>query len=322
MKVDFKIFCKKVKYALIWLWRRDALIFLLFVGLAFIFWWGRMMSSPRDTNIKVSIEYTGIPAEVLIDRELPNTLLIAARDDGKQLRQLSHNDLHVNINLAPFCLEKQGEVKLTADILRPRLQDILPGSTSIQQITPEEIRFNYHTQYSKIVPVKLQAHVKAADQYQLIGDAKLTPEAVHIYGSQEFIDSIQHILTDSIHIYDLRDSIVETINLTVPNHIRIQPSQVMATWHAEQFTEKSFTLPIQVLGKPKGERLRLFPQIANVTVRVGVSNFANIQAEDIQVVCHYPKEETQSMPLQVHTDNPHIYNIRISPSSVEYIIVR
>lgn len=280
------------------------------------------MSSPRDMNIKVSIDYTGIPAEILIDKQLPKTLQVSLRDDGKQLRQLSHNDLHVNINLSSFWLEEQGEVKLTADILRPRLQDILPGSTSIQHIAPEEIQFTYCTQNSKIVPIKLQAQVTIADQYQLIGDAKITPEVVHIYGSQEVIDSIDYILTDSIHIENLRDSISETITLAAPAGIRIHPTSVLVEWQAEQFTEKSFTLPIQVVGQTQGERLRLFPQIANVIVRVSVSDFASIQADDIKVVCHYPKEETQSMPLEVHTDNPHIYNIRISPSSVEYIIVR
>lgn len=322
MKPNLAIFRKKAKYYLLWLWRKDAIIFLLFVGLASIFWWGRVMSSSRDMNIKLPVTYTGIPNEVSFNRELPTTLIITVRDEGKQLRQLSHQDIVLNLNLSSFLHDKQGEVKLTADMLRPRIQDLLPGSTNIQHITPEEIQFSYDSENMKKVGVKIKAEVSAAEQYQLVGGAKIIPDTVQIFGSKDAIDSIQYILTDSIHIHNLRDSISLEVKLIAPNGIRVKPQTISVSWLAEQFTEKSFVLPIEVENTTAGEKLRLFPQTAEVIIRVCVSEFSNIQASDLQVVCQYPLEETKSLPLEIKTSNPHIYNTRISPSSVEYIIER
>lgn len=322
MKLDLTIFHKKAKSLWLLLWRKDAFIFLLFVGLTSIFWWGHVMSSSRDMNIKVSIAYTGIPNKTLLEKELPTSLTMTLRDEGKRLRQLSRSNLQVTINLSEFLLQESGEVKLTADILRPRLQDLIPGSTHIQRITPEEISFAYQNQSSKLVPIHIQADVNTAPQHQLVGGAAITPCSVYVFGKQEIIDSISYILTEQIQITDLRDSTHVIARLISPEQVRVKPSEVAVSYYAEQFTEKSFVLPIHVEGQPYGDKLRLFPNKAEVTVRVCISKFSNIQAEDIQLVCHYPEKETKYLPLEVKTVNPHIHNIRISPSSVEYIIER
>ena len=322
MQKYWDIFRKKVKYAWLWIWRKDVVIFLLFVGLTMIFWWGRVMSSPRDMHMKVSVNYTGIPQQIVLDRELPNTLTITVRDEGKHLRQVSRHGVELSINLSRYLREDHGRVELTADVLRPKLQDILLGSMQLQQVAPESIVFAYHTQQRKRVPVCVQSEVTIADQYHLVGNGKVQPDSVNIFGDKETIYAIAQILTDSVRVEMLRDSVTQIVALQVPKGIRVEPNVVTIAWKAEQFTEKTFTLPVQVEGLPVGEKLRLFPQIAEVSVHVSMSHFADITSEDIQVVCHYPEEERTSLPLEVKTNNPHIYSTRISPAAVEYIIER
>ena len=48
---------KKVRYIWLWLWRKDVVIFLLFIGLSSIFWFGRAMSSPRDMKLAVGVNF-------------------------------------------------------------------------------------------------------------------------------------------------------------------------------------------------------------------------------------------------------------------------
>ena len=85
----------------IWLWllSKDILIFLLFVGLVFAFWWGRSMTSSRDGNIRVEINYSGVDDRVVFATPLPTQLTVSVRDNGKQLRQLSRQTLSLNLNL-------------------------------------------------------------------------------------------------------------------------------------------------------------------------------------------------------------------------------
>jgi YbbR domain-containing protein len=322
LRLNFNIFRNKAKNLWLLLWRKDAFIFLLFVGLTSIFWWGHVMSSSRDMSLKIPIIYSGISEEIVIDEELPTTLTIVVRDDGKRLRQISRSDIQTKLQLGEFIQQANGEVHLTTDILRSRIQDLLPGSTNIQKILPEEIFFTYHIQHTKLVPVHIQADVDVAPQHQMIGDVELSQDSVRIFGANEVIDSILYIATDSIIVRDLRDSVCITTGLVTPQNVRVVPNQISAQWHAEPFTEKSFKLPIKVVGLPKGERIRLFPQKADVTVRVGISNYTALQAKDIQLFCQYPEHDCQALLLQVKTTKPYIYNIRISPSSVEYIIER
>ena len=311
---------KQAKRLWLWLLRNDIVIFLLFVGLVSIFWWGRTMSSPRDIYLHVTVSYTGISKQIIFAEELPTSITLMVRDNGQELRKITQQDLQVSINLTPYLSEETGVVSLSAEVLRPRLQDILPGSTTIQQITPEAIESAYYVQKMKTVPVHVQSQISAATQYQLVGNEKITPNYVQIFGNQDDIDRIEYILTDSIRIADLRDTISLSAPLLVPAGIRVHPESVQVEWQAEQFTEKSFILPIQSVGMPEGKQMRLFPQQVNVTVRVGISHFTEVQEFDFQAVCYYPTEQCDALPIEVKTTNPHISNIRISPSSVEYLI--
>lgn len=320
LNLNTDIFRKQFKSIWLWILRKDALIFVLFVGLASIFWWGRTMSSPRDMDVRVNISYTDISEQIIFTKELPKNLTIVVRDNGQQLRRINQQNLNLAINLSPYLSMDHGVFTLTADILRPRLQDILPGSTIIQQIIPETIEVAYYRQQSKMVPVVLQSQVSVAPQHQLVGDAKITPDHVQILGDKDNIDTISHIATDTIRITDLRESIRMSAPLLPPSGTRVQPASVQIEWQAEQFTEKSFVIPIEIIGLPNDKQIRLFPQQVEVKMRVGISHFAEVQESDLQAICHYPTQPCNALPIEIKTDNPHISNIRFSPTSVEYII--
>ena len=308
----------------LWLWllSKDILIFLLFVGLVFAFWWGRSMTSSRDGNIRVEINYSGVDGRVVFATPLPTQLTVSVRDNGKQLRQLSRQTLSLNLNLSSLIVERGGVLQLTADMLRPRLQDILPGSTIVLQIIPEQFQTSYHIESTKMVPIMLQAQVRYAAQYQTKNLPLLSTDSVRIYGTEKLLSDIDCIYTDSILINDLRDSITQTVALQLPSSIRCSTTQIQVTFQAEQFTDKSFTLPIHTLQVPEGEHMRLFPQQTTIVVRVGMSHYAQVTVEDLAAVCYYPSKHCDALPIEIQTNNPYISNIRCYPSAVEYIIER
>lgn len=311
---------KQAKRVWLWLLRKDILIYGLFVGLAFIFWWGRAMSSPRDVVIQVPLVYQQISDQIVLTQTLPSTINIKIRDNGKQLRQIKKQNIHLHLDIAPYIKAEKGNITISTDILKHKLQDLLPGSTAIQQINPEVIASAYYIQQQKTVPVAVISQLTVAPQHQLIGRPRVTPSHVNIYGVQEQIDTIEQILTDSVRVTDLRDSITMTIPLKTTTNVRVHPSQVCVTWYAEQFTEKTFTLPIKPQGIPVGKRLRTFPTTIDVVVRVGISHFAQVTANDLKAVCYYPTKPYETLPIEIITNNPHISNIRFSPHQVEYIV--
>lgn len=273
-------------------------------------------------NLRIPVNYTGMTGQIVFSEALPHTITVTIRDNGKQLRQIAKQIPQLHIDLSPYLTHDEGNISLSADMIRPKLQDLLPGSTAVQHITPETIHTDYTILQQKLVPVHVASHITMAKQHQLAGEPQIIPNQVYIYGTQAEIDSIQYITTDSIYYNDLRDSIQITAQLVAPQHIRVHPQQVTAKWKAEPFTEKTFTLPINTVGTPDNQYIRLFPQKVDVVIRVGISHFAQVASNDLQAICRYPKQASKSLPVEIITDNPYISDIRFTPTEVEYIIER
>ena len=210
--------------------KKDILIYILFVGLATIFWWGRAMSSPRDIDLHLPVNYVGMNGQVVFSEALPTHLTVTIRDNGKQLRQIAKQHLQLNIDLSQYLAFEKGSISLSAEMLRPKLQDILPGSTAVQHIAPETITTEYTVLRQELVPVRVESQITAAAQHQLVGAPQIIPNQLYIYGTQADIDSIDYITTDSIYYSDLRDSIQITAQLMAPEHIRVHPRQVVVKW--------------------------------------------------------------------------------------------
>lgn len=302
--------------------RKDAFIYLLFVALATLFWWGRAMSSQREISIKLPIVYTNIPTPVVFDTLLPSYLEITLRDNGRLLRQVQHTKPNVTINMAERLDSSTHTMLLSTDIIRQKIQDILPGSTNIQQIVPEEIHATYHIEATKSVPIRLCAQWTMEEQYQLIAPPLLEPAYVDIYGTPQDIQTITHINTDSISVKQVHDSIQREVALIFPPGVRSPIKTTSVVWKAEQFTDKSFTIPIEVVGLPEGEVMHLFPKTTTVTVRVGISHFTEVSSDDFRAVCEYPYHTQNTLTVNIIPNNPHVSQVRTSTREVEYIIER
>ena len=323
---NMRLDIKKIKHATnktwTWMLQRDALIYFLFVGLATLFWWGRAMSSQREIDMRLPITYIDLPAQVVFDNPLPTHLKITLRDNGRILRQIQHTKPILVISIDNKLKKTDGKLQLSTELLRQKVQDILPGSTTIQQINPEDITADYHIESTKTVPIHLRADWRLENQYQLSTPPVLSPCVVDIYGKEEVISTIDSIATDSIFVDQLHDIVTKDVALLLPTGVRASFSTTTVVWKAEQFTEKSFDLPILVEGLPYGETMHPFPKMTTVTIRVGISHFAEVNAADLRAVCHYPNYEQSTLPVEIKTTNPHITQVRSSIREVEYIIER
>lgn len=322
MHINLTHITQKTKQLWEWLVRKDALVYLLFVGLATLFWWGRAMSSQREVEVKLPVAYANVPAQVVFNTPLPTQLEVVLRDNGRLLRQVQHTKPTVTISLADKLDQTNGTLRLSTDVLRQKIQDNLPGSTNIQQIRPEEITTTYYVEATKKVPVKLCATWTLEQQYQLSVPPILEPAEVDIYGTQEAIDQVDSVYTDSIMVEKVYDTIRRQVALQLPTGIRTQTNTITVAWIAEAFTDKSFILPIEVNNLPEGEVMHLFPQTTTVIARVGISHFQDISAEDIRVVCEYPQQAQTTLLVNIICNNPYITQIRSSIREVEYIIER
>ena len=322
MHIKFEHIAKPIKQLLIWMLRKDAFIFLLFVGLATLFWWGRAMSSQRDIEVKLPVVYANVPAQVVFETPLPSHLVVVLRENGRLLRQVQHTKPTVTISLSDKLSSDGGTLQLSTDVIRQKIQDVLPGSTNIQQIRPEEITSDYYVEATKRVPIKLCAEWTMEQQYQLSAPPVLEPAFVDIYGTQESVEQVDSISTNNVIVDKVYDTVQREVTLQMPAGIRSQTTATTVSWISETFTDKSFVLPIEVEGVPEEEEMRLFPKTTTVTARVGISHFAEVTEDNFRAVCEYPNQSQATLSVTVVCNTPYVTKMRTSIREVEYIIER
>jgi hypothetical protein len=142
-----------------------------------------------------------------------------------------------------------------------------------------------------------------------------------IYGRKEIINTIDSVSTIPFELNNVRDTVQIRLGLDSIENIRLGTDSIDLTLYAERYTEKKFTLPINILDVPTDCLIRLFPSQVTISVRVAIEHFNLLQASDFKATCNYPTQSSKAMlPIDIKTSNPYVTNIRVNPSSVEYLI--
>ena len=300
--------------------KRDILTFLLFLALAAAVWYGHAMHSMRNTRVPVLIQYTGKPGSIGLGGRLPDTVMIEVRDAGSRLNTYHREPLHLTIDLRSYIHGEKGTIHVPSDALRRSISNILQGTSSLIETAPEEISCPYFTEQEKTVPVALRCSFGLANEYQMTGAPTLNRTRVKIYGEDKYLNTIDTLYTEATEFTNLSDTVSLRVALAVPAHMRAETDSISLRLITERFTEKKFTVPLQALGVPEKYRIRLFPREVEVSVRVGMSHFAQVQASDIRAVCTYSPERKDKLDVELHYSSPFITAAWAYPGVVEFLL--
>jgi hypothetical protein len=118
----------------------------------------------------------------------------------------------------------------------------------------------------------------------------------------------------------LCDTSVLRIALDIPRGVRAEVDSLDLTVVTERFTVKKFIVPIRVTGVPEGRRIRLFPHEVEVTVRVGMAHFNEVQPTDVHATCHYSPEREDKLDVELSYTNRFITAAWVYPGVVEFLM--
>ena len=301
--------------------RKEVFTFLLFFVLAALLWYGYTMQSVRNTRVPVLIQYTGQSGNIGFGQPgLPDTVQIEVRDAGARLNTYHREPLRLTIDLRPYIHGEKGTIRVPSDAFRRSISDILQGTSRLIETTPEEISCPYFTEQEKTVTVAFQGRLNMAPEYQITGTPQLSHKRVKIYGQERDLTAIDTLYTDYTELNELSDTTELRLALAVPTGIRAERDSIDVRISTERFTEKKFTCPLHVRGIPEGYRIRLFPREVEVSVRVGMSHFAQVNASDIHAYCVYSPERKDKLEVELQFSNPYITGAWAYPGVVEFLL--
>ncbi len=323
MNIDFSEISKKIKA---FLTSKDVLIFSLFVLLSTAFWFMNALSINRERRLTVPVEYLGLPENIQILEPLPQILSLRVQDNGKNLfTYYKKNKINpVVIDFSNTRFEAEGEVNLSKTQIQQKIAGSLHGSTQLFDFSPDTIRLRYVMLVGKRVPVVLQGQVSPAPQYVFSQKVRIQPDSVTVFSDAQTVNTLTEVQTQAVQLKDITDTLSETVPLQAIEHVRFSRTSVKLTAIAEMFTEKSFTLPIKPVNMPPHLSVRTFPADATVTFNVGISKFNSIEDKDIAVLFDYnrlrPGSNKHELEIAYDSIKAPIFNVRIKPNEVEYIL--
>lgn len=302
---------------------REFLIFLFFVAISFGFWMLQTLDGNFETEFTIPLRLKDVPKDVVITSDLQDEVRVKVEDRGTVLLNymLGRSFLPISINFSDY-ENSSSRVVLPYEDLRKRVSSQLNSTTKLLSVYPDSIGFVYSQGKFKKVPVSVSGKITPGIQYY-ISDIKLSPDSVIVYAPAEVLKTVQTAYTMPLDCEDLTENTSLRTSLKKIDGAKYDPSFCDVSVSVDMYSEKTVEVPVVGIGFPVNKTLRTFPSKVKVTFKVGLSGYSSVNADDFFIGVKYSdllKTSKDNIDLVVTTTNPNVSNIRVVPSSVDYLI--
>ena len=256
---------------------REFLVFLFFLCLSGIFWLSLTLNDTYEREFAIPVSVVDIPKNAVLTSDEVDTVKMTIRDKGIILVAYQYGE-YLNRLRIPFknYTRNNGTGFIPASELQKLVYQQLVSSSKIIATKPEKLEFFYNYGTNKKVPVRWSGRVIPEELY-FISRVDYLPDSVTVYASDEKLDSINMVYTETLNYANFRDTLSITCNLAKIKGVKVVPDRVKINFFTDVLTEENIEgVPIQGINLPEGKVLRTFPSKVNVSFVTGVSIFRNL----------------------------------------------
>ncbi|MDD2286503.1 MAG: YbbR-like domain-containing protein [Paludibacter sp.] len=302
---------------------KDVLSFLVFLLLSAAFWFINALNKERELSLTIPVVYSDVPQNLMFEEELPSEIRVKVKDLGVNLwTYLRKKPDPVHVEFKQTNTEKGHFSVSNLQLLSAASERLLP-STSILLINPENISTAYIKLYSKKLPVRLISEVSLENQYMLCSPLVFFPQEIEVYGPLVVLEKLTELHTEKLNITNLRDTVTRSVLIKPIQSVRFAVDKIAVKACAEMFTEKTVSLPVQIINNPENISVLSFPAEVKAVFNIGMKNFNSFQNSDIHVVIDFneiKKGDFKKKKLKIINNKPYISNIRIQPEEIEFLL--
>lgn len=233
--------------------------------------------------------------------------------------------LHANIRIS-YNLTNDAQIELSRETLRNSMErQIAFNSIRILENSYPPINLQLENGLSKKVPVILQDSLTLMPGYVLQRPIQLKPDSVRVNGPFSLVNNITTWGTRPFVIENLKSNVTQLLALNPPPpEITLHTEEVQVAVQAEQITEKSLFVPLQIRNAP--DRIKYFPEKVKITCTVGLSVYSSIDTSDFIVEIDLKKapfgEGKHTLPIQLVKKPPEALSVQFTPKSAEFFIFK
>jgi len=305
---------------------KEIFIFLFFLLLSFGFWFLQTLQQDYEKKIELPLEMTNVPKDWVISNGAVQEIRIVLKDKGTTLMYhvWKSNFSPVDISLANISASNDSTVIITNRMLHNAVEKQLASSTAIVSIEPPDITVKYDKLSSKIVPVIPDLKIVTKQGFQISDSIKIENQTVKIYASKKILAAIDGIKTKLVTLNNVSKTKEVTTKLNLPEGVSVDDETVNMTIPVEEFTEKTFHLPVICTDLPNDFMVRIFPATVDVVCNTPISHFKELTEESLEIHLLFQEfknnRTTGILPLKLTRKPDWLKNVKISPENVEFII--
>ena len=303
---------------------RDFLVFLFFLGLSGIFWLSLTLNETYEREFSIPVSVVDIPKNAVLTSDEVDTVKMTIRDKGIILVAYQYGDYLKRLRI-PFknYTRNNGSGSVPSSELQKLVYQQLVSSSKITACKPDKLEFFYNYGTHKKVPVRWSGRVIPEELY-FISRVDYSPDSVTVYASDEKLDSINIIYTETLNYANFRDTLSITCQLAKLKGVKVVPDKVKINFFTDVLTEENIEgVPIQGINLPEGKVLRTFPAKVTVSFVTGVSVFRNLRPEDFTIVADYneiKRHPSEKCRITLKNVPPGISRARLDVTLVDYLI--
>lgn len=302
---------------------KDLIAFGIFLVISASFWFVSTLNDTYEMEMKVPLQLSEVPENIVISEPLPDTVVFTVKDKGFILLDhlLEERDKPIRISFRVY-KGRGGKGSVSPNEVQKLFAMRFPSSTRIVSVKAKHWDFCYNHGAHKIVPVVIDASFTTKPNYY-VSRITVSPDTVNVFAATKALDTIMAVRTEQVRMDNVAQSFSQQVELQHIYGAKLNPAKVKVNVICEQITEVSFLVPITVVNVPKGMVVKTFPARMEVRAAVGVKRSENIKPELFSIVADYDElqgDNKTKLPIRITKTPKGILKATLKSNSVDYLL--
>lgn len=279
----------------------------------------------------VPVTYTNLPENKILTNKLPDKFELTIKAHGFHIlkHKISYffSPLEFNVKVMTdnrMTISKRTNFVYPSRQFLTELSNQLSNENEMEilKMIPDTLTFKYDKMGQKWVKVKPLVTLDLEKQYQISGEITTTPDSVLANGPQSVLDTLNVITTNLKRFNSVTEPVKEMVSLPKINEVFLDTANVTINIPVEEYTEEQLPVPVVLKDQPEDMIVKLFPDKVKVTFQVGLSRFHDIDPEDFKLSVSYKEiqEGEQRLKVIVESFPSYLYDLKVTPEEIEYLI--
>ncbi len=300
--------------------------FLLFLGVACVIWVLTKFSKEYTATINGDIVYSNLPENTVIGEGNPQDFSFEVTAVGFKFLQYQLNKPRIIIPLNNFAVDESDRVVLESRDLNRLVSSELGNDVSISNLSLSQLNISLDRVGSKRVPVVANTNILFREGFKTIYGPVLSPDSVNIFAPNNILSGIDSIPTTLVSLTDVHQMVEVNVKLELPDdeNFNVEPKQVELQLDVTEFTQKTVSVPIEVINIPTGTTVKIIPEVLMISFDVAMERFNDIYDSDFKVVCDFNNKNNEEnfMLVELRNQPEGIFHIEFSEKKIDYLIFK